>query len=274
MAAGEPLGPRADVARPSPGPWALEVEGLVKSYGSTPALRGVSFAVPAGSIVGLLGPNGAGKSTVMKAIVGVLRPDGGRLRILGTDFRTDPLELKHRVGYVPESPALYEFLTGAEYLDFVSDLYGLPAALRAHRIGTFLDALELRGHENSLISGYSNGMKQKIALTAALLHRPRLLILDEALNGLDPRAARIVKELLAKLTREEGIGVLFSTHVLDIAEAVCDRVVILYRGVVVAEGTAAELKRRSGTPNSGLEEAFLALTGGDSLREVVAALLR
>ncbi len=274
MAAGEPLGPRADVARPSPGPWALEVEGLVKSYGSTPALRGVSFAVPAGSIVGLLGPNGAGKSTVMKAIVGVLRPDGGRLRILGTDSRTDPLELKHRVGYVPESPALYEFLTGAEYLDFVSDLYGLPAALRAHRIGTFLDALELRGHENSLISGYSNGMKQKIALTAALLHRPRLLILDEALNGLDPRAARIVKELLAKLTREEGIGVLFSTHVLDIAEAVCDRVVILYRGVVVAEGTAAELKRRSGTPNSGLEEAFLALTGGDSLREVVAALLR
>ncbi|EQD41699.1 ABC transporter, ATP-binding protein, partial [mine drainage metagenome] len=123
--------------------------------------------------------------------------------ILGTDLRTDPLRLKRLVGYVPETPALYEFLTGAEYLDFVADLYDMPAAARATRIDSFLEALELRGHENSLISGYSNGMKQKIALTAALLHRPRLLVLDEALNGLDPRAARIVKDLLQRLAHEE-----------------------------------------------------------------------
>lgn len=261
-------------AAPAAGPPALEVIGLAKSYGSTAAVRRVDLTVPVGAIVGLLGPNGAGKSTVMKAIVGILKPDGGRLAILGTELRADPLRLKHLVGYVPENPALYEFLTGAEYLDFVADLYDMPTAARSQRIGAFLEALELRGHENSLISGYSNGMKQKIALTAALLHRPRLLVLDEALNGLDPRAARIVKDLLQRLAHEEGVGVLFSTHVLEIAEAVCDRVVILYRGAVVAEGTVAELKGRAGPPGSGLEGAFLELTGGDALRDIVAALAR
>jgi len=254
--------------------WALEVENVSKSYGPTPALRSVSFQVPTGQIVGLLGPNGAGKSTTMKAVLGILQPDSGSIRVLGQEVREHLLEVKAAAGYVPESPALYEFLTGAEYLDFVADLYGMEPSSRRGRIDPFLDALELRGHEDALISGYSHGMKQKVALIAALAHRPRLLVLDEALNGLDPRAARIVKDLLRRLASEEGVGVLFSTHVLEIAQAICDRVVILHQGSVLAEGTMESLRNRAGTGGTGLEEVFLSLTGTEDLQDVVRALAR
>ena len=260
-------------AAPSPAaPWALEVEGITKSYGAVPALQGVSFRVPAGQIVGLLGPNGAGKSTAMKSVLGIVRPDAGTIRVLGQDVTLHPMEVKRLLGYVPESPALYEFLTGAEYLDFVADLYGMDVAVRRERLDTFLAALELKGHEDSLLSGYSNGMKQKVALIAALAHRPRLLVLDEALNGLDPRSARIVKDLLLRLAREEGVGVLFSTHVLEIAQSICDRVVILNRGRVLAEDTVAGLRGRAGPAQPDLEETFLALTGTEDLSDVVRAL--
>jgi ABC-2 type transport system ATP-binding protein len=250
----------------------LEVEGVSKSYGSVRALSNVGFTVPRGQIVGLLGPNGAGKSTMMKSILGLLRPESGRILLFGRDVQADPVASKRQIGYVPESPALYEFLTGAEYLDFVADMYGLDPVTRRERIPQFLIGLELQGHENSLISGYSQGMKQKVALIAALVHRPRLLVLDEPLNGLDPRSARVTKDLLRNLASREGVGVLFSTHVLEIAEAICDRVVILNQGRVVASGTVAALRERAGLPGSGLEEVFLALTGTGDLGDVVAAL--
>jgi ABC-2 type transport system ATP-binding protein len=252
---------------------ALELEYVTKWYGPTCALNNVSFRVPAGQVVGLLGPNGAGKSTAMKSILGILRPEGGRIRVCGLDVSDHGMEVKRLSGYVPEAPALYEFLTGAEYLDFVADLYGMEPASRSARLQPFLAALELVGHENALISGYSHGMKQKIALIAALAHRPRLLVLDEALNGLDPRSARLVKDLLRSLA-SEGVGILFSTHVLEIAQAICDRVVILHHGTVLAEGTVEELRGRSGTGGSGLEEVFLSLTGSEDLRETVQALAR
>jgi ABC-2 type transport system ATP-binding protein len=251
---------------------ALEVEGVCKSYGAVRALSNVGFSVPRGEIVGLLGPNGAGKSTMMKSILGLLRPEAGRILLFGQDVQTDLVAAKRQIGYVPESPALYEFLTGGEYLDFVADMYGLDAATRRERIAQFLSGLELLGHENSLISGYSQGMKQKVALIAGLVHRPRLLVLDEPLNGLDPRSARVTKDLLRNLASHEGVGVLFSTHVLEIAEAICDRVVILNRGAVVASGTVATLRERAGLAGSGLEEVFLALTGTGDLSDVVAAL--
>jgi ABC-2 type transport system ATP-binding protein len=251
---------------------ALEVDGVCKSYGAVRALSNVGFSVPRGEIVGLLGPNGAGKSTMMKSILGLLRPEAGRILLFGQDVLTDPVAAKRQIGYVPESPALYEFLTGGEYLDFVADMYGLDVATRRERIAQFLSGLELLGHENSLISGYSQGMKQKVALIAGLVHRPRLLVLDEPLNGLDPRSARVTKDLLRNLASHEGVGVLFSTHVLEIAEAICDRVVILNRGAVVASGTVATLRERAGLGGSGLEEVFLALTGTGDLSDVVAAL--
>jgi ABC-2 type transport system ATP-binding protein len=267
--------PLASALSPTgPGTLMLEVQHFTKSYGPVRAVSDVSFSVPAGKIVGLLGPNGAGKSTTMKAILGLVRPDSGSLRVLGHDVATSALEAKREIGYVPESASLYEFLTGAEYLDFVADLYGLDPATRKARIAPFLAGLELVGHENSLISGYSQGMKQKVALIAGLVHHPRLLILDEPLNGLDPRSARVVKEVLRNLTRNEGVGVLFSTHVLEIAQAICDEIVILSQGAVVARGTVDELRSRAGLAGSGLEDIFLNLTGTGDLTEVVSALSR
>jgi ABC-2 type transport system ATP-binding protein len=250
----------------------LDVEGVSKSYGAIRALANVSFSVPRGQIVGLLGPNGAGKSTMMKSILGLLRPEAGRILLFGQDVQVDPVAAKRQIGYVPESPALYEFLTGTEYLDFVADMYGLDPTARRERISQFFAGFELVGHENSLISGYSGGMKQKVALIAALIHHPRFLVLDEPLNGLDPRSARVTKDLLRNLASHEGVSVLFSTHVLEIAEAICDRVVILNHGTVVASGTVSSLRDRAGLAGSDLEEVFLALTGTGDLRDVVAAL--
>ncbi len=266
--------PLPDAGSPTgePSPPAIDVRGVSKRYAAVQALSHVSFTVPSGEIVGLLGPNGAGKSTLMKSILGLVRPDLGEIRVLGRDVREDPVAVKRIVGYVPEAPALYEFLTGAEYLDFVADMYGLPREVRAERIGQFLNGLELAGHENALISSYSQGMKQKVALIGALVHRPRVLILDEPLNALDPRSARVTKDLLRNLTRREGVGVVFSTHVLEIAEAICDHVVILRQGEVVASGTVPALRERAGLAGSGLEEVFLTLTGTGDLSDVVAAL--
>jgi ABC-2 type transport system ATP-binding protein len=250
----------------------LEVEHFSKSYGNVRAATDVSFSVPSGQIVGLLGPNGAGKSTTMKAILGLIRPDRGSIRVLGREVAAAPVETKREIGYVPEATSLYEFLTGAEYLDFVADLYGLDAATRKARIAQFLTGLELAGHENALISGYSQGMKQKVALIAGLVHHPRLLILDEPLNGLDPRAARVVKEVLRSLARNDGVGVLFSTHVLEIAQSICDRIVILRQGAVIASGTVENLRTQAGLTGSALEDVFLTLTGTGDLSDVVTAL--
>jgi ABC-2 type transport system ATP-binding protein len=255
-------------------PPALEVDGVSKTYGANRVLTDVRFSVRSGEILGLLGPNGAGKSTTMKAILGLVRPESGTIRVFGEDVRSDPVGVKRRIGYVPESPSVYEFLTGAEYLDFVADMYGLDATTRRDRIQPFLDGFELTGHENALISSYSQGMRQKVALIAGLLHHPRLLVLDEPLNGLDPRAARVVKDLLRSRASTDGAGVLFSTHVLEIAQVVCDRIVILHHGAVLASGTVDGLRQRAGLAGSGLEEVFLALTETGDLSDVVSALAR
>jgi len=269
-----PSRPRAEAPPPSgtQGALALEVKGISKSYGAVHALSNVSLQLPAGQIIGLLGPNGAGKSTVMKSVLGLIRPEAGQVRVFGRDVQTDSVATRRLVGYVPESPSLYEYLTGSEYLDFVADMYGLSRDVRAERLAQFLAGFELAGHEHSLISSYSQGMKQKIALITALSHRPRLLVLDEPLNGLDPRSARVTKDLLRTLASRDGVGVLFSTHVLEIAQAICDRVVILHHGEVLASGTFESLRERAGLAGSGLEEVFLSLTGTGDLSDVVEAL--
>jgi ABC-2 type transport system ATP-binding protein len=252
---------------------ALQVDRVTKSFGALMAVKGVSLNVDSGQVLGLLGPNGSGKSTLMKIIVGILRPDAGSILVHGVNVADDPITVKRMVGFVPESPRLYEFLTGIEYLDFVADVHGLEASVKQERVTEFLRALDLEGRENELIHGYSQGMKQKLAIIAGLLHRPQILVLDEPLNALDPRSARIVKDLIHKL-RDDGVPTIFSTHVLEIADAICDRIVIMYDGKVLEEGTSEELRAKGGTTGSTLEEVFLKLTGTSDTREIVEALTR
>ncbi len=252
---------------------ALDVRSLSKSFGSVQAVKGLSFTLREGEILGLLGPNGSGKTTTMKMILGIIRPDSGTGKVFGEGITENPIQVKQMAGYVPETPQLYEFLSGVEYLDFVGDMYGMGPKAKKEKIGQFLRALELNGHENDMMSGYSQGMKQKIAITAALMNRPKLLVIDEGLNGLDPRSAKIVKDLLRELAKE-GVAILFSTHVLEIAEAICDRVLIMHQGSLLAEGNVGELRSRAGMPGSTLEDVFLKITGTEDLKEVVEALSR
>ena len=251
----------------------VEMQSVVKSFGETRAVYQVSLSVNRREVFGLLGPNGSGKSTLMKLMLGLLKPDSGVVTVDGFNVERNPIDVRRIVGYVPESPRLYEFLTCIEYLDFVADLYKLPAQTKKERITEFLRAFELEGRENEMLSGYSQGMRQKAAIIAALLHKPKLLILDEPLNGLDPRSAKILKDLVHKLA-DEGVSTVFSTHVLEIAEAICTRVAIMHEGQVVAEGPLAELRSKAGMPGSTLEELFLKLTGTGDIREIVEALLR
>ncbi len=251
----------------------IDVSHLTKAYGSTVALNDVTLSVSTGEVRGLLGPNGSGKSSLMKTIMGLTKPSYGSIHVLGYDVRSNPMEIKKIVGYVPESPRLYEFLTATEYLDFIADVRGIPYEQKKERIAKFVDALDLEGKQGDMISSYSQGMKQKVAIIGALLHRPRVLLMDEPLNGLDPKSARLVKELIHGLARE-GVSVMFSTHILEIAEAICDKLTILQGGKILAEGTSKDLRENAGLPGSGLEDVFLKLTGTKGVEDIVEALIR
>ena len=249
----------------------IEVTAVSKSFGSLKAVNDLSLMVEPGEIRGLLGPNGSGKSTTMKIIMGMIKPDSGGVSVCGVDVRSKPVEARGYIGYVPETPFLYEYLSAAEYLDFVGVAYGLDRTERKNRAGELLKALQMDTHVNEIMSGFSQGMRQKAALISALMHGPRVLILDEPLNGLDPRSARIVKDILHRLA-DEGISVLFSTHVLEIADAICKKITIIANGSTIAEGTPAEIKAMSGLKGSSLEDVFLKLTGGEDTAKVVEAL--
>jgi len=252
---------------------ALELRGVSKRYEDIVAVDHVDLDVEHGEILGLLGPNGSGKTTTLKMILGLVKPDSGSVNVLGIKAEDDPIAVKKQVGYVSESPRLYEFLTGLEYLDFIGDVYGVAVSEKKTRIEEYLDALELGGREGDMISSYSQGMKQKIALISAFLHKPKLLLLDEPLSGLDPRSARIVKDLLRKLT-SQGVTTIMSTHILEIAQAMCDRIAIMYEGRLLALGNMKELRQKARLPGSDLEDIFLKLTGTEDVKDVVEALLK
>ena len=252
---------------------AVELRGVTKRYAELVAVDSVSLTIGSGEIFVLLGPNGSGKSTTLKMLIGLVQPDGGSVTVLGNPVSQDPVALKRSVGYVPESPRLYEFLTGIEYLDFIGDVYGMQPEDKKNRINEYLKALQLEGREGDMINSYSEGMKQKIALIGAFLHRPKLLIMDEPLNGLDPRSARIVKDFLQEL-KHQGVTAILSTHILEIAQAMCDRIGIMYHGKLEALGNMDELRQMSRLPNSGLEDIFLKLTGTGDIKPVVEELLK
>lgn len=252
---------------------AVELKKVIKRYNEIIAVNDLDLEITQGEIFGLLGPNGSGKSTTLKMLLGLVQPDEGSIQVLGIDARKDTVAVKRLVGYAPESPKLYEFLTGIEFLDFIGDIYDMPAEEKRTRINEYLKALQLEGREGDMISSYSEGMKQKIALIAAFLHKPKLLILDEPLNALDPRSARIIKDFLLKLKRQ-GVTTLMSTHVLEIAQALCDRIGIMYQGKLLALGNMQELQHMAKLPSSGLEDIFLKLTGTGDIRAVVEELAK
>lgn len=252
---------------------ALKLRSVAKRYEDIVAVDNIDLDVEHGEIFGLLGPNGSGKTTTLKIILGLVKPNSGSVNVLGIKAEDDPIAVKKQVGYVPESPRLYEFLTGLEYLDFIGDIYGIAVSEKKTRIEEYLEALELEGREGDMISSYSQGMKQKIALISAFLHKPKLLLLDEPLSGLDPRSARIVKDLLRELT-SQGVTTIMSTHILEIAQAMCDRITIMYEGRLLALGNMEELRQKARLPGSDLEDIFLKLTGTEDIREVVEALLK
>jgi ABC-2 type transport system ATP-binding protein len=252
---------------------AVELKSVVKRYGEILAVDNVDLSIRSAEIFGLLGPNGSGKSTTLKMLLDLVQPDSGSVNVLGIDVQKDPIAVKQLVGYVPESPHLYEFLTGIEYLDFIGDVYSMQTEEKKTRINEYLKALQLEGREGDMISGYSEGMKEKIALISAFLHRPKLLILDEPLSGLDPRSARIIKDFLHEL-KTQGVTTIMSTHVLEIAQALCDRIAIMYQGRLLALGSMNELRQMAKLPDSGLEDIFLKLTGTGDTKAVVEELLK
>lgn len=250
---------------PPPGP-VLVAEGLSKTFGKVGALRELTCAVLPGEVVGLLGPNGAGKTTTLKLLLGMLRPSAGRASILGLDCTRDAQRVRAVLGYTPDEPSFYDFLTGRETIEFVADVRGLGRALAWQRVAPLAARLGLTGGAGDddgrldlLTGGYSHGMKKKLALLVALVHAPPVLLLDEPTNGLDPPSAARVRDLLREQATA-GVAVLVSTHLLDMADRLCDRVLVLHLGRLLLAGTPADMRRAAGVaPDAPLEAAFLPL---------------
>jgi ABC-2 type transport system ATP-binding protein len=248
----------------------IEILGLTKRYGDKLAVDSVSLEVYGGEIFGFLGPNGAGKTTTIKAIVGLLQPTSGGVRVGGFDVQAEPIPAKAACGYVPDEPNLYPKLTGRELLRFVGDLYGLERERVDRRIEELLRVFDLQAASDDTLDSYSHGMRQKASLAAALVHDPKVLVLDEPTVGLDPKSARLIKDILRQLA-ERGAAVFLSTHILEIAERMCDRIGIIHQGRLIAAGTMDEL-RRVGKGQSRLEDIFLSLTGGAEYAEIAEVL--
>jgi len=249
----------------------IRLEQLSKLYGSFVAVDDISLNVRPGELFGFLGPNGAGKTTTFRLIAGILRPSGGRVFIGADDVHQNPIAAKQRLGFIPDRPFVYEKLTGAEFLRFVAGLYGQEGATIDRRIDELLEVFELTSWRDELVEAYSHGMRQKLIISSALIHRPACIVVDEPMVGLDPKAARLLKDIFRQFVGRGGT-VLMSTHTLEIAEAMCDRIAIMQHGKIVASGTMDELRQQTAAGNVSLEDLFLKLTGGVHARELAAVL--
>jgi ABC-2 type transport system ATP-binding protein len=252
----------------------IETIQLTKRYGEKLAVDEVSFQVSAGEIFGFLGPNGAGKTTTIKMIAGLLQPSSGAVKVGGFDVQKQPLQAKATCGYVPDEPNLYPKLTGRELLHFVGDLYGVERKQVERRIDELLRLFDLVQAGDDTVDSYSHGMQQKTSLAAALVHDPKVLVLDEPTVGLDPKSARLIKDILRQMS-ERGAAVFLSTHILEIAERMCDRIGIINRGRLIAVGSMEELRaidREENGDQASLEDIFLSLTGGTEYAEIAEVL--
>lgn len=251
----------------------IRLEGLTKHYGSFVALDHITLQVPRGVLYGCLGPNGAGKTTMLRMIAGILRPTDGRVFIGDDDVQGNPLAAKMRLGFIPDRPFVYDKLTGAEFLRFVAGLYGQEGDTVDRRIAELLEVFELSSWKDELIEAYSHGMRQKLIISSALIHRPECIVVDEPMVGLDPKGARLLKDIFRQFV-DRGGTVLMSTHTLEVAEAMCDQIGILQHGKIVAHGTMAQIRKQHAAGDASLEELFLKLTGGHAVRELVEVLGR
>ena len=231
----------------------LNIQHFTKTYGEKRAVDDLSLHIAPGEIYGFIGHNGAGKTTTLKAAVGILQFDAGEITIGGHSIRTEPLACKRLLAYIPDNPDLYDFMSGIQYLNFIADIFGIPAAERWARIEPYADAFELTGDLAQPISAYSHGMKQKLAIIAAWIHDPKLIIMDEPFVGLDPKAAHLLKGMMRELC-DVGGAIFFSTHVLEVAEKLCDKVAIIKGGRLIRSGTMEEVKG-----DDSLEDVFLEL---------------
>ena len=232
----------------------LDIKGLTKCYGEKKAVDDLSLHIAPGTIYGFIGHNGAGKTTTLKSVVGILDFDEGEIRINGVSVKDDPIACKKVLAYIPDNPDLYEYMTGIKYLNFIADIFGVSPEDRKARIEKYADLFELTKDLAQPISAYSHGMKQKLAIIAALLHEPKLILMDEPFVGLDPLASHQLKNQMKAFCAQGG-AIFFSTHVLEVAEKLCDKVAIIRQGRIVANGTMEEIKG-----DSSLEEVFLELT--------------
>ena len=249
----------------------IETHALVKKYGDKVAVNDVSISVNGGEVFGFLGPNGAGKTTTIKMVVGLLQPTSGTVKVAGYDVQAQPLLAKASSGYVPDTPNLYAKLTGRELLRFVGDLYNLDRQQVAQRTEELLRVLDLTEAADNTVDSYSHGMQQKASLAAALMHDPKVLVLDEPTVGLDPKSARLIKDILRQMA-DRGAAVFLSTHILEIAERMCDRIGIINKGELVAVGTMDELRSLGKAGEVSLEDIFLGLTGGAEEAEIAEIL--
>jgi ABC-2 type transport system ATP-binding protein len=245
----------------------ISVHNLVKRYGTFTAVDGVSINVAPGQIHGFLGPNGAGKTTSIRIIAGLLKPTSGTVTVNGHDLARDPELAKAALGFIPDRPFIYEKLTAAEFLRFHAGLYGMDDADIEQRIKEMLEIFELSKWRGELIESFSHGMKQRLVMCAAFLHRPKAVLVDEPMVGLDPRGARLIKDVF-RLMAQHGAAILMSTHTLEVAEEMCDLISIILKGKIIAHGTVAEVRAMAGSPDDELTQVFLKLTGGSGLQEI------
>ena len=243
----------------------IELQQLSKAYnqGKVRAVKDLTLTVQKGELFGFLGPNGAGKTTTIKMMVGLLRPDTGRVLLNGIDAARDPLKAKTIVGYCPDEPVMYDKMTGIRFLSFIADVFGVSGERRAKVLPELAESFEMKDALGEIVTSYSHGMRQKLSLIAALLHDPEILILDEPIVGLDPRAAFTLKEKMKELCAR-GKTVFFSTHIMEVAERLCDRVGIISRGTLIAAAPLPELRRRAGEESATLERLFLEMTDANA----------
>src|SRR5512133_3655497 len=238
----------------------ISLSALTKRYGSFTAVDALDLEVPRGQLFGFLGPNGAGKTTTLRMIAGILRPTAGTVRIGGVDIVAEPVRAKAKLGFIPDRPFIYEKLTGSEFLRFVAGLYDQEGATVERRARELLALFDLEEWRDELVESYSHGMRQKLIISSAFIHKPKVIVVDEPMVGLDPKAAKILKDLFREYTRR-GNTIMMSTHTLEVAETMCDRIAIIQGGKVRAAGTMDEMRAEAASGTEGLESIFLRLTG-------------